>query len=160
MSIVRQQIVDAIDARMKQIAPGHVFTLPSGPYTCGTQLANAPDGGPGVYQWRKVPYSKNQVPALEFRDTDAPTKPGPSTQHEHELQVGLVVFFAGGTADESGRIALADIVAAIGSDPKWGGLARWTDIDETNVDMDQAGDVIGGVQVNCTVTYRTPLFRL
>ena len=138
---------------MKQIAPGFVFTLPSGPYTCGSTIKD-------VYQWRKVPFSLNQVPAIEFRDTDGETQPGPSTQHEHKLHIDLLIFFAGGTALASGRTALADVIAAIGSDPKWGGLARWTDIDSPNLDMEQAGDVIAGVQVNFTVTYRTPLFRL
>lgn len=153
MSTVRQQIVDAIDTRLKLIAPGHQFTLPSGVHTCGSTIL-------GVYQWRKVPFSANQVPAIEFRDTDADTEPGPSTQHEHKLQIELDIFFKGGTALADGRTALADVIAAIGSDPRWGGLARWTDIASPNINMDQAGDIIAGVQLNFTVSYRTPLWRI
>lgn len=159
MSTIRQQIVDAIDTRLKLIAPGHQFTLPSGVHTCATQLKDFA-GEKGVWQWRKVQFSLNQVPAIEFRDTDADTEPGPSTQHEHKLQIELDIFFKGGTALADGRTALADVIAAIGSDPRWGGLARWTDINNPNINMDQAGDVIAGVQLNFTVSYRTPLWRI
>lgn len=153
MAATRQQIIDAIQTRMKQIAPGFVFTLPSAAYTCGSTIKD-------VYQWRKVPFSLAQVPAIEFRDTDDKVHPGPSTQHEHRLHIGLDVYFTGSAAVAAGRAAMQDIIAAIGSDPRWGGLARWTDIDDSNLDMEQSGDIIAGVQVNFTVTYRTPLWRI
>lgn len=153
MSSRRQQIVDAIEARLGQIAPGKVFTLPDGPYICTSTIK-------GIHPWRKTAFGKTEVPAIRFRDGDADVEPGPSTQHENKLRVVLDASILGSVTASVARALLADVVAVIGSDPKWGGLAYWTDITSHSVDVDQAGDVIEGVQVHFTVTYRTPLWRM
>ena len=149
----RQQLVNAIAARLATIAPGVVFQLSDGPYTCQSTIK-------GVYPWRKVPFSKAEVPAIKMDDADAKTTPGPSTMHEHKLAVDLEVHTLGATAASVVRAIMADIVAAIGSDPRWGRLAYWTDLDSHTIDVEQAGDIIGAAQINITVTYRTPLWRM
>lgn len=153
MSAIRQQLVDAIETRLGLIAPGHVFQLPSGPHVCDNNIL-------GVYPWRKVPFSQAQIPAIAFWDADAPVQPGPVSQHEHSLKIALEVHVAGNTAATTARSIMQDILAAIGSDPRWGNLARWTDIDSHEIAVDQAGDVIAGVSINFTVTYRTALWRM
>ena len=153
MSSRRQQIVDAVAGRMALIAPGHSFTLPDGTYVCGGTIK-------GVYPWRKKPFSKAEVPAIKFNDEDAQVVPGPSTQHENRLSFTLEAAILSDTTASAARALLADIVAAIGSDPRWGGLAYWTDIQSHSVDLEQARDVISGVQILFTVTYRTPLWRM
>ena len=150
---IRQQIMDAIVTRLGLIAPDYQFTLPDGVHTCGSTVA-------GGYPWRKVPFSKTQVPALALWDTEAETAPGPSTQHEHSLELEIAGYLAGGSSITAARTLMADVTACVGSDPRWGGLARWTDIDSSTVDVEQAGDTIAAVQILCTITYRTPLWRM
>jgi hypothetical protein len=76
------------------------------------------------------------------------------------LVLDLEAHVAGDTSTETARGILQDIIAAIGSDPKWGGLARWTDIDSHEINVEQAGDIVAGVLLKITVTYRTPLWRM
>ena len=149
----RQQLVDAIEARLGSIAPGVVFMLPDGTYTCQGTIE-------GVFPWRKAKFSQSEVPAIKMSDTDAKTTPGPSTMHEHKLQVDLELYVLGKTSASAIRSLMADVVAAVGSDPRWNGLAYWTDIDGHTVDVEQAGDVVSAALINLTVTYRTPLWRM
>lgn len=150
---IRQQLIDAIESRLRQIAPGKVFTLPGGPYSCSSSIKD-------VCPWRKVPFSLNQVPAIAFWDTDAGVTPGPSTQHEHKLKIELEGHVAGGTPADTARVIMNDVIACIGSDPKWSNLARWTDIDSHEISVEQSGDTIAGIMINFTITYRTPLWRI
>ena len=149
----RQQLVDAIEARLGQIAPGVVFTLPDGSYTCSSSIN-------GIYPWRKAAFGKTEVPAIRFTDDNADAKPGPSTQHEHKLKITAEGVVVGTTSASTARAMMADMVACIGSDPRWGGLAYWTELDSHAIDLEQAGDTIAGLQINFTVTYRTPLWRM
>lgn len=150
---IRQQLVDAVAARLETIAPGVSFQLPDGEYLCSSSLK-------GVYPWRKAPFSKAEVPAVKIEDGDARTIPGPSTKHEHKLQLDLQIVMLGSTSASAARSLMADIIAAVGSDPRWGRLAYWTDIDGHNLDIEQAGDVISGGEIHLTITYRTPLWRM
>lgn len=161
MSTVRDQIVDAIKARLLSIATGKTFTMSDGVYTC-TGLFSGVDavGNERVHNWRKVPYSKNQVPAINFRDTDAEPAEGTIGQSHHDLLIEIEGHLAGGTAIETARSIFQDISAAIGSDYRWGGLADSTEIARMVLDVEQEGDVIVGIQIVATVTYTTPLWRI
>lgn len=153
MSSQRQQIVDAVEAKLQLIAPGQQFELPDGPYICRNTIKT-------VVSWRKTAFSKAEVPAINFHDGDARTTTGPSTKHEHALNFELEIHTAGATSASAVRSIMADVVAAIGSDPRWGGLAYWTTLDGENVSVDQAGEVVSAAQVRFTITYRTPLWRV
>lgn len=150
---IRQQIVDAIAVRMGQIVKGQVFDLPDGPYTCENTIK-------GVYPWRKTPFNKAELPAIELWDNSADTNPGPASRHEHHLPIGLQVCVSGQTSASVARSYMADIVAAIGSDPRWGGLAFWTELTGHGLAMEQAGDIVAAAQIGFTVQYRTPLWRM
>jgi hypothetical protein len=150
---LRQQIVDAITSRLQEIRIGKVYQLPDGPYTCENDIK-------GVYPWRKVPFSKAEIPAIKLDDTSAETSAGPASQHQHKLTFSLEVIVAGSSSASTVRSILADVVAAIGSDPKWNRLAFWTELDGHNIDVEQAGDIIAGAQLQITVTYRTSLWRM
>lgn len=152
-SPVRQQIVDAIVDRLEEIAVDKVYSLPFGEHTCTSTIK-------GVYPWRKAPFSKQEVPAIKLDDEDASVRPGPVGEHEHGLKINLTVHVAGSTAASVARSLLADIVACIGSDPRWSGLAVWTELEAHALDVEQAGDIIAAIQVLFTVTYRTPLWRM
>lgn len=155
MPSIRQQIIDALAARLATIGPATTFTLSDGPYTCGTTL-----GGGGVVGWRKVAVSPAQCPAINFYDDDVEITGNPIGHHEHRMTVTIVGLLAGSDGLEDGRQLMADIVAVIGSDPRWGGLANWTDIEQQNISMEQMGDICVGCDIRIAITYRTTLWRM
>lgn len=150
---VRQDIVDAIATRLGTIASGQTFTLPDGVYTCGSSPLT-------VTPWRRVPYAANQVPAIAFWDTVTTIgEGGPIGHHEHRLEIQVVGFVAGKDAVDEARLILQDIIAAVGSDPQWGGLAHWTEISDQTLQVEESADVIAGCELKLTVIYRTRLWR-
>lgn len=154
MSSIRQQIVDAVTARFGLIASGYQFPLPAGVYDCVSSPL-------GVHLWRRVPFSVAQVPALAIWDTDSIlADDGPIGMHQHLLTVDILAMVTGSAAIDSARGMMADIVAAVGSDPRWGGLATWTDVGAEEIDLQQAGDVVAGGRITLKITYRTPLWRI
>lgn len=158
---IRDQLVEAVKDRLGLIAPGYVFQLPDGgTHTCSMYLVPAPDGSPGVYSWRKVPFSVQQIPAIEFRDTETSVSEGPSGQHEHRLSIQGEIYIPGGTVASAARAMMADLLAAIFSDRRWGNLARWTELDSYTLDVEQAGDIIAGIKFDFAIIYRTPYGRM
>lgn len=153
MSSKRQQIVDAIEARLSEIAYGVTFQLPDGPYTCQNTIK-------GVYPWHKTTFNPAQLPAIEFWDANAETSPGEASQHEHELPIVLQVSTVGSQPASVARTLMEDVIACIGANRKWGGLAYWTDITGHGLMVEKAGDIIAGAQVLFTVKYRTALYRM
>jgi hypothetical protein len=154
MSSIRQQIVDAIATRLRLIHSGHVFTLSDGDYTCASTPLS-------VTEWKRVPYGLAQVPAIAFWDTESDLADGgPIGQFEHRLMLSVVCFTAGATAIDDARAMLADIVAAVGSDPRWGGLATWTEIGNHQLTVDQAADQVSATELKLVVIYRTSLWRM
>lgn len=154
MSSVRQQIVDAIEARLKLIVSGKIWTLPDGlTHTCTTNVA-------GVYPWRKVPFSVAQLPAIGFWDTTSGLEDGTFGSFNHALEVNIVGFVSGSSSVNAARELNADILAAVGSDHRWNGLARWTEVQNMPLDMEQAGDVVAAGEIKLTVHYRTGLWKI
>jgi hypothetical protein len=149
----RQQIIDAIVARLETIQVGTLFTLPDGPYECQTTIKK-------VVPWHKSTFNDHELPAIEIRDLNADTEPGPSSQHEHHLPLVLQIPVGGNQPASVARAAMADVVACIGSDVRWGGLAQWTDLTGHGIMVEQAGDKVAGSQVLINVRYRTPLWRM
>lgn len=154
---VRQNIVDAIDARLKLIRTGHVFTIPA----TGRTRTVVSDIGAAVFPWRKTTVADGEA-ALCFYDLDADTTAEGVEygKDEHSLRVRAVVYLHGKSTAPQARTALADLTAAIGADPKWSGLARWTEITGHAVAMEQDGQIVGGVTLDFRVVYRTHYFEI
>ena len=150
---VRQQIVDAIETRLSLIAANYQFTLRDGAYTCGTTVKD-------VYPWRKVPFSPAQTPCIAFYDTEDQIEPATNKDAEHSLKIDIEGYLTGSTSITAARVLMADIFAAVESDRRWGGLARWTDIVAGDPVLNQAADVCAAVQVSLIVVYRTGYGRL
>ena len=51
------------------------------------------------------------------------------------------------------RKALADVIKAIGTDDKWGGLARRTLPKKDEITVDQESDRVGGARIEFIVEY-------
>lgn len=151
---VRQQIVDAMAVRLGLIASGYEFTLNDGSsYVCASTPLT-------VTAWKRTPYQSSQVPAISFWDTAQSLGDGPIGFFEHRLEMTIAGFVTGSTSLATARDMLADICAAIGSDPKWGGLAKWTEITAQNLNAAQEGEIVAGCEVQIVVVYETALWRM
>jgi hypothetical protein len=147
MSSQRQRILDNLAARLLLIQPGHIFTLPSGPYECQSTINK-------VQPWRKNPYSLGELPAIAWRDAVAKMD---STDFGltsgYKLTVAMAVYQAGTTAAAVARQALADMVAAIGSDTRFNGLAVLTRMLKTEFEMTQGGDISAAARLWIEIAY-------
>jgi hypothetical protein len=136
MSTIRQQIIDAVTARLEGILPS------------------------GVYPWRKVPFSKAQVPAIAFWDTESILGEGTMQSFAHRLTVTVIGVFAASATMDDARSRQGEILAAIGSDMTWGGLAAWTEVTAQDVSLQQAGDIVTGCELILTIVYYTDLWSI
>lgn len=154
MSSIRQQIVDAIETRLGQIAVGKVWTLEDGStHTCTV-------ASKGVYPWRKVPFSPTQLPAIAIYDGGSTLEDGPIGSFSHALEVSIVGYIASSSPVNTARELAADILAAVGSDHRWGGLAQWSYVESLPLDIEPAGDVVAAGEIKLTVHYRTGRWQL
>jgi hypothetical protein len=156
MPSIRQQLVDAVATRLGLIHAGHVFALPDGTYTCEVTPLS-------VTEWRKTPYGLAQVPAIAFWDTSATLGDSIIGRFEHRLEISVLCFTAGASAIDNARAMMADIAAAIGSDPKWttiSGINAWTEPGTKTLATEQAADVVSASEMTFTIGYRTPLWRM
>lgn len=147
MASHRQQILDSLSGRLLQITPGKIFRLPGGDYICGSTINK-------VQPWRKNPYTVAELPAIAWRDKV--TKMAPAcigASPEHQLRIIFAAYHAGATAVGQARGILADMLAAIGSDPTCGGLVRSVTINKLSIALGQQADVIAGARLDMTAVY-------
>lgn len=154
MSNVRQQILDAIETRLKLIVAGKVWTLPDS--TTRTSVTTVKD----VYPWRKVPLTPALCPAIAIYDTTSNLEDGTFGSFNHALEISIIGFIASSSPISAARELASDILACIGSDHRWSGLARWSEIQNMPLDMEQAGDVVAAGEIKLTVHYRTGLWQI
>lgn len=164
---IRQQIVDAIEARLKSIKLGSSFTVNGTSIACRTNI------GDSVSVWRTLPLADRENWFVAVQDLDAPITRGPGEaefgRHLHNLRVRVVLAskrtVRGDDAPEYNvRNMLADVMAAVGSDPFWTvsgtRLAHWTDVEETALEVDETGARMAGASLMLTVKYKTALWQL
>ena len=142
----RQQIVDAIETRMKTIR---------------TTNGYATNAGAHVFTWIRTQVPETEMPAISIYDGDCPIDydNAPLNFPHHLLDVALVAEAKGSTAQVDVRKIIADIVKAIGADLTWGGLAIDTDLISHGINMEQGDKPAGAGIVQIRITYRTPLWE-
>lgn len=148
---IRQQIVNAVEARLETI-------LTTGGYQ--TNL------GEHVSVWRLVPFATSDLPAIDIRDKRETSKAqGATSKQEHRLEMECYIEVAEeSTTAERARIYLADVQKAIGTTTggaagrKWSGLAIDTEPGESQMEIGQDGKIIGGIKFTFTIIYRTLSF--
>jgi len=155
---IRQQIIDAIAARLKLIQLGDSFTVNGATVSCRSNI------GDSVEIWRTRPLGDKEGWAVVVRDLTGPIdRTGEGAEigrHLHRLAVKIDIVVKDRTAPDLVREMLADVMTAIGSDPKWGGLARWTDVEESALEVDDTGARMAGASLSLTVTYKTTLWQM
>lgn len=146
----RQQIIANIAGRLQQIAVGTVFQLPDGEYVCSNDICQ-------TKPWHKNPFSREQLPAIAWRDGVTRLQ---QTEYgrppRYSLRMIMAAYTTGPAPASIGRGLLADMLAAIGSDPRCGGLAHWTEPDYARLLVQPGGAVTAAVELALTIWY-TPL---
>lgn len=143
----RQRILENIAARLNLIRPGAVFQLSGGLYICSTAVNR-------VQAWRKNPYTPAELPAIAWRDQVTKLSSEEfRNAYIYKLRCVFAAYLKGQTASSQAREILADMLAAVGSDSRCGGLARKTEINKTSLVLAQQAEIIAGARLDMTVTY-------
>lgn len=126
----RQQIITSLHDRLKQIRIGSTFTVDGETYTCQS------DVGARVFEWRTTELQQGEVDMLCFWDPILdPDEDSASIGYlNHTLQV-FIEYSAEKRRPEQARKVMADVRAAVGSDPTFGGLADATSIGRLGNDL-------------------------
>jgi hypothetical protein len=161
MSTIRQQIVEAVLVRLRQINPATVVSGSAGYYVT--------EAGTNVFEWRdltKMPFdgsSASDLEAMSLKDFEELGSQEITNWHEKELKLQL--DFASNkdsdteSAAEHGRKIIGDIEKCIGVDRKWAGLALDTVPPEKNeMQVVQSGRVIVNGTVTFSIKYRNRSF--
>ena len=140
----RQQIVDAIDARLKTITTANGYNT---------------DAGNNVFEWRSYPLDENsELPALVYRDTEEIESLAVGGYQLHTLTIEIEGYVVGANAARDLRALIADVIKAIGTDLTWGGLAEDTRPVEESIEIDQEERKIAGAVIRIEIDYRTQAF--
>jgi hypothetical protein len=146
MSIIRQDIIDAIETRLKTIL------------TTASYHSNA---GSNVYVWRTTPLPPESIPALIIKDSLSTKlgegEAGPYSKDTWELSVDIVGMVTNGNAsDTQTRQVMADVYKAIGSDDTWGGKAITTTLESDEIgEVKQQDKTFFGFIMKVKIMYRT-----
>ena len=134
---IRQQIINAVDARLKtiKIANGYNYDL-----------------GNNVFEWRDAPLSDSNLPALIYRDLSCDTEYLETHRHKIHIEVELVIK---DTLASAVRKMIADVLKAIGVDPQWSNLAINTHPEGDEMQVKQSEKIIGGASVKFAIEFRT-----
>jgi hypothetical protein len=136
---IRQEIIDALDARLKTIlvANGYLTNL-----------------GQNVAEWDTTPHDPAGATLLEYRDEEAGREDVAVGVQDMILLVTLRVRTAGAAALTDMRNMLADVCTAMHADPTWGGLAGDTvQAGAAMADKAQDKDVAAGFEVKFRIDY-------
>jgi len=148
---MRQLIVAAIKTRLALIRVASDYNT---------------DIGRKVTEWRSAPWQDIDVPGLDVRDTGDTMTEGSGTRTLHRLQVEILAMVKGDQGDVPTQMrgAIADLMAAIGTDSAWGLGTPDADnrhvtysepLSEESTEVVQDGKRIGAVKLVLAVNYIT-----
>jgi hypothetical protein len=136
---IRQQIVDALETRMAAIG-----------------------GIKKVAVWKVTDFAPAEHPVILIKDTvdSMPSDGVGKGKIDHELTIELTALFFGSTASSQAREVIASILAAIGTDSTFSGLAYDCVINSAELDIDETGKLISAAVIDMTVFYRSDLWTI
>ena len=139
----RQQIVTAIDARLKTIRVVNGYET---------------NAGNNVYEWRSSAMIESELPGLIYRDTQE-TEALSIGYQVHTLTIEIEGYVVGNAAPANLRKLIADVIKAIGVDSLWSALAEDTRSVEETIQVEQEERRIAGTRIKIEVDYRTGIFN-
>ena len=152
MASKRQSIITAIETRLKTIVAAQTVTMYGGTsHTYATTLTGH------VFTWKTAPFQYSEVPGVNIKDERDSISRFSIGLDDHNMVVSIEAFAANDTALRS---LIADIIACIGSDVTWGGLAEDTKpIGDETFAVEQKGKTIAGCKMYVTVEFATGLWN-
>lgn len=139
----RQDIIDALDARLQTILTTNGY---------GT------NAGQHVYEHRATPLNETEMPGIVFRDSETVTA-DTFGEELHTLEIILELHAAGAGAQDTVRSIAADVIAALGTDPTFGGLAEDVEIPrEESLVLEAAEQFYAAGTLTVTIQYVTDLY--
>ncbi|MCP3177305.1 hypothetical protein MJO47_09360 [Desulfuromonas sp. KJ2020] len=141
----RQQIVDALDARLKSITMANGYST---------------DIGKKVSAWRSAPLAESEPFVLIYRDTECPKEAPEAGRHRHSLQIEMTILVRSSTSPGTVRAMIGDVVKAIGTDPRLGGLALWAALVADSLAVERETRTLAGADLSWQITYSTPLWEV
>jgi hypothetical protein len=153
MSSRRKQILSAMETRFKTIAVGVEFSVNGDVYVCASAIGDA------VFLRRVEPLDATETEALNVIDGEATATAIAGGFTEYGVVVTIDCLYRnddGSKAEQAAR----DVLAAIGSDPYWGGLAESTVLESANLDVQLFDDSEAGFSIPVKITYQVPNWTL
>ncbi len=152
----RQQIIDQLAARLGTIQAGQQVALETGEdYTYQTSLGN------NVGEWRESQFAGNEAEGIVFRDTTGEMPPSDETNsQDHELVIEISAGSGKKYAPSRARLWAEDILAALGQDPTFGGLALDAVPGTVELRHEEQGRELQGLVIDITIRYITTLWRI
>jgi hypothetical protein len=148
VSLKRQDIVDAIETRLKTI-------LVTGGYHS--------DLGLNVFVWRRAPIEAHEVPAVNILDRETKLSgtglKGATPLSTYEMTVEIQVAATGSAAPDTVRSLAADVYKAVGTDPTFSGKVLITTPIGDEMYAEHAGEVVADAVIRLSLLYRTDLFQ-
>lgn len=118
-----------------------------------------------VHKWRPSNLAQSELPALLVSDPECQSDQSAEIgrqRHTLNLEIEGEVKASGSPAPakaaEAARTLVASIVAAMGSDPTFGGLATRTRYTGRTIDVDQEQVTVARCLVTFVIEYRTAAF--
>jgi hypothetical protein len=143
MSSIRQQVMDALETRLKTVLISNGYST---------------NAGQKVYPWRLEPFTPADMPGIALRDpgedVEAEAIKTPKGRQLHKMRVELYLCATGSDAVSTARAMILDVMAAIGTDPTFGGLIDWVSDIKDEVQADQEDNLVCSALVSMTFNYR------
>jgi hypothetical protein len=153
MSILRQDIMDAVKTRMQGIliASNYHTNIGSNVITGRPRLIG-PDGSIG-----SAVVEASELPCVLVRDPlDEISNITVGGKQQHQLNVEFEIRCEGGSdTDEDIRQAIADVYAAIGTDTRWSNLATNTTPVSDESTILQGDKIIGAALIRINIAFIT-----
>lgn len=144
---IRQQIIDAINTRLKTILKANGYE---------TNL------GQNVFEHRTTALGDSELPGINFKDVgcDVSQEDIAIGQHGYELIMEAeITVKEGSTTAVQIRKMIADVIKATGVDPRWGGLAVSTSPVSDSLKFEQSEKIIAGALLTYSIMFRTNKFN-
>jgi hypothetical protein len=139
----RQQIIEAIDTRLKTIL------------TTGGYHSNI---GQHVFEWKTSPFSDEQEPGVTYRDVSN-NREAEGAVNKFRWRLTVEIEVVSQTTAETMRLMIADVLKAVGVDHTWGALAQRSGQPDTEMIVEQTDKIVTGAKITLPITYDAPLWE-
>jgi len=126
-----------------------------------TEMMTDVRGVKQVAVWKATEFAPAEYPVILIRDMlDSMPSDGAIGRIDHELEIDLTAMFFGATSASEAREMAALIMASLGTNPTFDGVAYDTVVNSAELDVDEFGKKVSSVTILITVFYRSELWTI